>query len=297
MTRRSPLPDDLRGTAFSAAAARRAGVSRNRLRGKDLLRPWHGVRAAERADDALGRCSQYASRLRPGQFFTHTTAAQLHGLPLPIALEEDEAVHVGAVRPADAPHAAGVVGHRVGALPPLAAVSGMPVVAAHAVFCQLGRDLGFEDLVVIADVLLNATEVDEAVARSLLRAQVGAVRRVGSARLLRAVDSARRGSRSPAETRVRLLLDAAGIPAPELNARILDADGRSLGSPDFVWRAQRVVLEYEGDGHRGQEQFRYDVRRYEDLADAGWRVLRATADDLTAEGRRRLVQRVRAALG
>jgi len=57
------------------------------------------------------------------------------------------------------------------------------------------------------------------------------------------------------------------------------------------------VLEYEGEQHRlDKGQFRYDIVRYDDLAAAGWRVLRATGDDLTRDGRKRLVQRVARAL-
>lgn len=177
-------------------------------------------------------------------------------------------------------------------------MDGLPVPDPAEVFCQLGADLAFEDLVVVADELLNRTSLDEPAARERLLHVVARVRRVGTARLIEAVRSSRRGSRSPAETRIRLVLDAAGVPAAELNAAIEESGtGRYLGAPDFVWRAQRVVLEYEGDQHRtDQGQFRYDIMRYDDLAADGWRVIRATGDHLTAAGRADLVRRVRRAL-
>ena len=58
------------------------------------------------------------------------------------------------------------------------------------------------------------------------------------------------GSASPGETRLRLALVRAGLPEPELNVRLYGVDGRYLGKPDIVYRRQRVVFEYEGDGHR-----------------------------------------------
>lgn len=297
MTPRIPLPDEFQGRAFDRAAARRAGLTQGRLRRKDVRSEFTGVWSSVVPETLLERCQHYAVRLKQGQFFTHGTAALLLGIPVPREVEEDDLLHVGAVRPADAPHAKRLVGHRLMVEPRLVLVHGLPVVDEAEVFCQLGASLGLEDLVVVADHLLNITALDEDGAKAALLDRIAAVRRIGAARLVRAVHLARRGSGSPGETRIRLVLEAGGIRVPELNGKIFDDRLRYLGKPDFVWREQRVVLEYEGAGHREDAQFRYDVLRYEDLADAGWRVMRATKDDLTPEGRRRLVQRVAAALG
>lgn len=297
MTRPAPLPEDLHGRPFDRTGAVGAGARPGRLRRKDLLRPFHGVRVAEVPRSTLDRCRAYAVRLKPGQFFSHETAAALHGLPLPQHLEEDPTVHVAAVLPADAPHSRGMRGHRLTAAT-VSEVDGLPVADVLETFCHLGGSLDLEDLVVVADVLMNRTELEEDEARAVLTARIAMIRRRGAAKLVKAVHLCRRGSRSPAETRVRLILAAAGLPLAELNAPIEHSrTGRYLGSPDFVWRRQRVLLEYEGDGHRvSKEQFRYDIVRYDDLAADGWRVLRATADDLALEGRKRLVLRVRRAL-
>lgn len=301
MSPRIPLPDEFRRSAFDRAAVRRSGLTQGRLRRKDVHSEFHGVWSAAAPESLLERCQHYAVRLKDGQFFSHGTAALLQGIPVPREFEEDAHLHVGAVQPADAPHAKQVSGHRMLVAPRIREVHGLPVADEAEVFCQLGAVLGVEDLVVVADHLLNITSLDEDAATDALIGRVGVVRRVGVSRLVRAARLARRGSGSPAETRIRLVLEAGGIPVPELNAKLFDAGGWYLGKPDFVWRAQRVVLEYEGPGHREDEQFRYDVLRYdvlryEDLADAGWRVMRATRDDLTVAGRRRLVQRVAAAL-
>lgn len=166
------------------------------------------------------------------------------------------------------------------------------------VFCRLGGALDVEDLVVVVDEIMNRMTGDEERIRAVVLERIAVLRRTGAVRLVRAARLARRGSRSPAETRVRLVLEAAGVPRPELDAPIHEPlTGAYRGSPDFVWRKQRVLLEYEGEHHRLDEaQFRYDIVRYDDLTAAGRRVLRATGDDLSKDGRTRLAQRVARAL-
>jgi hypothetical protein len=297
MADRIPIPDELRGRSFTRDQASRAGLTQGRLRRKDIARPFHGVQTTEIPQSMLARCRTYSVALKPGQFFTHQTAARLHGLTLP-SDDDETLLHVGAVRPADAPHSRGVRGHRLLSGGDPWQMTGLPIPDPIEVFCQLGAVLAFEDLVIIADELMNRSELDEEVVRGLMMERVGAVRRIGSAKLVRAARASRRGSRSPAETRIRLVLDAAGIPAAELNAPIEEAGTlRYLGSPDFVWRRERVVLEYEGDQHRtDRAQFRYDIVRYDDLMADGWRVIRATGDHLTRAGRLEIVHRVRTAL-
>ena len=297
MADRIPIPDDLRGRPFTREQASRSGLSQGRLRRKDIARPFHGVQTTEIPETVVARCRTYAVALKPGQFFTHQTAARLHGLTLP-SDDDETLLHVGAVRPADAPHSRGVRGHRLSSGGEPWQMTGLPIPDPLEVFCQLGAVLAFEDLVVIADELMNRSELDEEALRRLMIDRIGAVRRIGTAKLVRATHAARRGSRSPAETRIRLVLDAAGIRAAELNAPIQETGTlRFLGSPDFVWRRERVVLEYEGEQHRlDKAQFRYDIVRYDDLMADGWRVIRATGDHLTREGRLEIVRRVRAAL-
>jgi hypothetical protein len=298
MAARIPLPDELRGRGFTRDEAARAGSSQGRLRRKDIVRPFHGVQATAEAETTIGRCRDYSAKLKPGQFFTHETAARLHGLTLPTGIPETE-LHVGALRPADAPHSRGIRGHRLQFAGEPWQVCGLPVPDPIEVFCQLGSELGAEDLTVIADELMNRAGDDEERLRLAMLDRIRRARRVGASKLERAAHAARIGSRSPAETRVRIVLESAGLPRAELNAPIHHSStGVYLGSPDFVWRDRRVVLEYEGERHRlDQGQFRYDIVRYDDLASDGWRVLRATGDDLGKEGRKRLVQRVGRALG
>ena len=83
------------------------------------------------------------------------------------------------------------------------------------------------------------------------------------------------------ESVVRLLLFDGGLAVPEVNANIYDAFGRFLARADLLFRAARVIVEYDGDQHRtSREQFARDVARGSELAAEGYLVLRFTAADV-----------------
>jgi hypothetical protein len=291
MRRPQPLPDDLGHRPFDRAAADRAHISQGRLRRRDVRRPFHGVQAVVEPRTVEERCTAYAVRLKPGQAFSHATAAQLFRLPLPVRLEQAVELHVSATMPAPAPQTRGVVGHRLRIAPPLVTFRGFPVVRVDEVWCQLAGVLDLDELVIVADALLNRSEGRLLAA---LQHAAGAKQRVGQRKLTRALAEARVGCASPGETRVRLLLARAGIPEPLLNAPVTDRTGRVLGRGDLVWPDARVVLEYEGLDHgRSDDQFVYDVGRYERFRDAGWVVIRVTVDDLTGPLAQALIARVR----
>jgi very-short-patch-repair endonuclease len=84
----------------------------------------------------------------------------------------------------------------------------------------------------------------------------------------------RPGSASRRESLLRLRVLRAGFPEPELNTAIELADGR-VTHGDFVFREHRVLLEYDGEQHReDDDQFHRDVERLNDLAASGWIVIR-----------------------
>ena len=82
------------------------------------------------------------------------------------------------------------------------------------------------------------------------------------------------------ETRLRLLLHDGGAPAPVPQYEVRDAGGRFLARVDLAYPQWRIALEYEGDHHRERAQFRRDIARVNALRQAGWLVLRFTADDV-----------------
>jgi hypothetical protein len=203
-------------------------------------------------------------------------------------------LHVAAVRPASPPRTVGVVPHRLSRQPVLQLVDGLPVCAPTEAWVQLGDDLTLDEAIAIADHLLTVSPLDEEPTRRLLAMRIAAIRRTSARKLQAALQEARCPVLSPGETRVRLLLVRAGIPEPEVNGEVFDAAGAYLGKPDLVWRARRVGLEYEGAAHANEEQMQFDIDRREAFHDAGWDIIRVSADNLRGSARESvLVERVR----
>lgn len=289
----TPLPDDLSRRPFDRAAAERAGVRAGRLRNRDVRRPFHGVQTVQHLGTLRDRCGAYAVRMKRGQSFSHTTAALLHRLPLPRALEEDPDLHVSTVHPAPPPTARGVAGHRLRNQPEVGELDGLAVVAPWEAWAQLAPLLSVDELIEVGDAVLWRWKDS----RGQLEEVAGTPGRIGGAKLRTALKEIRPGCASPGETRVRLLLTRAGVREPELNTTVFTEHGEELGAPDLLWRAERVTVEYEGDQHRTDRlQFRMDVERYERFRDHGWTVVRVTADDLVGSRRQALVRRVKSLL-
>jgi len=97
------------------------------------------------------------------------------------------------------------------------------------------------------------------------------------------------------EERALELLDAAGIPRPEVNVRLPCGAGVAP-EVDFLWRRERLVLETDGHRfHSTRRQIERDRRKEADLVGAGYRVLRATWLQVQREPRT-IVRMVAAAL-
>lgn len=291
------LPASLTGRPFSVDEAKRAGVSPKRLRSRDLGRPFAGVRSDGEVTDIRSRCRAYASKMSPDEFFSHGTAAVLHDMWLPLWLEERAMLDVSVVRPARAPRDRGVSGHHLVQRPRLVVTrDGFRVADSVETWCQLATVLPHRDLVVAGERLLAKDRDGVEEMQGRLLAAAADPNRPYSRRLGAAALRLRCGSRSAGESTLRLLLVDAGLPEPEMNAVVTDASGRFLGEADLVYRGRRVVIEYEGDYHRtDKKQWRKDIVRYERMQDAGWRVIRVTADDVRLRPDE-TVARVRAAL-
>jgi very-short-patch-repair endonuclease len=75
-----------------------------------------------------------------------------------------------------------------------------------------------------------------------------------------------------------------GLPEPELNPRLYRA-GRFLARADLVYRAQRVIVEYDGEKHRTDDrQYDRDLVRLDALRDAGWTIVQVRKQGLRPSG-------------
>jgi very-short-patch-repair endonuclease len=171
------------------------------------------------------------------------------------------------------PH--GIALHRVRTLPEIRIRHGLKVTTPARTILDLAETLGTTDL----RRTIRQAEFDHLVTHDdlihLLNAHPG---RRGAKRLKEALDGGAAPTRSEFEDAFLRLVDAAGLPRPEINVRIRDA------RVDFLWRAQRVIVETDGwDGHSGRIAFEDDRERDQRLLAAGWVVMHVTWRQLTKE--------------
>ena len=287
-----------------------AGVGAGRLRGRDLERPFHGVRLvagasldtgrsygsfatardAEEFAQLVARCLAYSLVLKPGQFFSHGTAARLWKAPLAGRFEASEPLHVSTPAPRRAPEGRGVVGHQ-SASPNTRPVDrfGFPVSGPASTWIALAsmRTTGVDELVVVGDhLVLDPTVLDPHDIRphcSLddLGSAVATRHGRGSRAAARALPQVRQGAESRTETLLRLVLVRAGLPEPALAHNLHDAAGRWLARVDLYFPEQRVVVEYDGEQHRtDSRQYARDQDRIDALIRAGYTVIRVRKGQL-----------------
>jgi very-short-patch-repair endonuclease len=106
--------------------------------------------------------------------------------------------------------------------------------------------------------------------------------RHGVSRLVDLVAAASTGTRSAAEHLTAQMLKRSGVLGWRANVPIHDGAGRLIGIGDFVFGAERVVVELDGRAfHTTSDRFERDRQRQNQLIGAGWVVLRFTWRDLT----------------
>ncbi len=155
-------------------------------------------------------------------------------------------------------------------------ISGIPATTPARTALDLACRSPLNAAVATIDALARATEL-EVCDVELLADRYGGRRGIRRARTaLSLVDP---GAESPRETWLRLLLIRAGFPPPRTQIPV-HAFGALIACLDMGWEDIKLAVEYEGDQHRtDRRQFNKDIRRAESLADAGWMIVRVTAED------------------
>ncbi len=258
------LPPELAARPFTMTQARAAGLTPRALQGRAVRRLLRGVYVAADLEPSLALEVAAARLVLPaGCHPSGVTALQLLGIdlgprrPLRFVGPVDRKV----VR-------AGLLLSRV-ADPVCHAGPG----SAAAAFCSAALTLDLVDLVAAGDQLVRRrlTSPGRLVAAAAALTGRGSVRaRRAAALVCRRVDSVR-------ETRLRLALRLAGLPAPEVNLP-LGSEHWFIGTPDLTYQAYKVIGEYEGDQHRtDRRQWEHDIGRYEEFTAEGWTVIRVTS--------------------
>jgi len=248
--------------------------------------------------------------MRECEFFCLVAATVAWGAPLPSSVFHhrdgnrlvERPLDVGVLLPSRASRARGVRGisltEGMGSVR-TQPVSGLRVTSPATTWAMMGALLRRDDLIARGDAFVREPmRRDDPPALTTiaeLTAALEAGRRRGAAALREALPLVRTRARSRKETETRLVLLAAGLPEPSLNWPVV-LDGKVVALVDLAYPDRKVGIEYEGEQHlTDPRQWARDIRRYEMLADLGWRIIRVTASDL-AQHREELVKRARAAL-
>ncbi len=283
-----PLPLLRRADAIAEGIS--DGELARMVRRQELRRLQRGAYLTEPADlDAVSRhvavVTATVAGLKVPGVVSHASAAALHGLPLwNVRLDR---VHVTRRPPANGSGSRRVHLH-IARLPDdeLSVAVGLPSTDVTRTVVDLARSLPFESAVVTADAALAThTTTRERLADCLAR--MGSA--PGTRRAARVLAFADGLSGSVGESRSRVLIKRLGLPAPDLQVRILRADGSLIGRCDFGWRQYRTLGEFDGRVKYGRllrpgqdpgDAVFAEKLREDELRDHGWKVGRWTWFDL-----------------
>lgn len=267
------IPHELTSGPFTLSRAYELGLSLHVLDGPRFRAPWPGVRVVrERPDTLVERCRAAALILPKDAVFSHETAQSLGGWLTPpggrykaVDPPVGSPVHVSLPAPSSRPQRRGMVAHRWDPQPgDVITVAGLRISSPARTWCDLAAAGGsVVDLVILADAL-RRREVGVGRLRARLDDWGG---RRGAATLRTALSRSRDRVDSPMETRLRLLLEDAGLPEPVVNEWVHAADGTPLHCPDLSWPQWQVAVDYDGRHHDDRD----DERAVRAGAASDWR--------------------------
>lgn len=156
-------------------------------------------------------------------------------------------------------------------------VDGVPVTSPARTGYDIGRrTISRLQAVQRLDALANATDVKVTDVEAVIAAHAGARGLVWLRRLLPLVDG---GAESPQETRTRLVLIDAGLPAPQTQIMGFDEYGDCVARIDMGYEDLRVGIEYDGPQHWTDPERRdRDIDRYTALLDLRWSIVRVSSE-------------------
>lgn len=213
-------------------------------------------------------------------FYIGRTAAAVHELPLPARFSAETHLHIGVPSGERRVSALGVIPHHVRIAPQdIVTHRSLRVTTIERTWCDLAASqLTLAELVAAGDRALWRRD-PRTTADDLLDSVRRYEGRRGSRLMRLALDLVTDAADSAPESEVRVAIILAGFPAPSINEEVR-LESRVVLRPDLSWPDLKVAIDYEGDHHRvDRDQWSRDIQRFRMLADAGWRIYRATADD------------------
>jgi len=232
----------------------------------------------------LPRAREMAAVLACGAnaYLSHRSAAAVWGL---LPSDAPSPVHVLVVG-RDGGRRPGIVAHRVSRLrrSEVTRIEAIPITTPTRTLLDLAATVSAREL----EQALAEAMARRLVSRAALRSATSRRARCRGIGVLRRLLEDPVGpalARSEAEERFLALIRKAQIPGPEANAWVA---GHQV---DFVWRAERLVVEVDGRAfHSSARSFERDRRRDADLAALGFRVIRVTWNRIVHEPEALLVR-------
>lgn len=229
--------------------------------------------------DLLTRARGVLLTLSPQSLISHDSAAQIWGLQLPRSAQS-ALVHVLTPRALRPKHRADRIVHEAVRLGPHDAdiVDGLAITSPARTWWDLATVLRSADLLAVTDQLLRTWTPRALLERMLIEhtGERGAVR----ARVALRYGDPRSESRM--ESVLRWVLIGGGLPAPDLQFVVKDANGSFVARVDLAYPELRIAIEFDGAVHREADVFARDLRRQNRLVAAGWTVLRFSGSDVLA---------------
>ena len=268
---------------FTRADAVAAGVDTRVLRTSRFRRLFREVYVAADAVDSHIR-TRAALVLHPETAYaSHHSAARIYGLPVP----HDPDVHVTVLAREDRRHRSGIRCHVTKHPPGVIEHDGLRVSHPLQMFVELAKVLDLVNLVVVGDALVKVFDVPPA----RLLAYCRNSERYNAYKAALAAEYVRSGVDSPMETRLRMLIVLAGLPEPEVDHRLLDANGCLRRRLDLSYPRIRLIIEYDGRQHaESTGQWGTDIERREEFDNEGWRILVVLADGIFKHPERTLLR-------
>ena len=291
---------------FTGREAVAAGYRPDEIRAELSAGRWRRLRrgvymqseqfARSREDERLRHlvdCVAVLVSLGRGPVISHASAARMHRFVTPRDIGAE-------VRLTDVRQWRRGRGYRVAraALPPgdLQRLLGFGVTAPARTIIDCAREWELVDSVVAMDAAINEERVTRA---SLRGALMAATHWVGIGVAARALALADGRADSPLETRGRLALLAAGLPAPELQVELHGPRGL-LARVDAWFDDAAVAVEFDGkvkytdprDGRDPAEVLWREKRREDAVRELGVRFVRIAQVDLADSRRPEMVRRV-----
>jgi hypothetical protein len=251
-----------------------AGIALRVRRGEWVRSGRRLLRTAGRTDEPGDVLLVAVLRAGPSAVVSHTGAAAALGWDL---LEAPSRVDLIVPRTHGAVRLANVRIHRVDLRrDEVTAVGVLPVTSPLRTALDVAATMPEIDAIVALDSALRLRQLSRAELRAEYRTRTRLRGRPRAAQVLELLDPT---SGSAPETVARLLFrDCGPMPCTQFT---VTAGGRFVARVDFAWPELRLVVEIDGFAwHSSRSAFQRDHDRQHDLEEAGWAVLRFTADDV-----------------